>query len=79
MPTTIEIEAPDGWICEVVDLGESLFSPREWKRGAKVNGDAPPEPVSPGIRQFIFKSADEAMMCAYRERMQRALWRGKTD
>ena len=71
MAMMVEVQAPDGWICEVLEVSPGGFSPRRWKLGAgHVVGPRPNDP-SGGLRAYKFRSATEAMMTAYRERLQR--------
>jgi hypothetical protein len=70
MESIVELLAPDGWICEVVRSGSSAFSPAAWKpsRSAALGGTRPP---SAGMQVYAFATPQEAMMAAYRERLQR--------
>jgi len=72
MRATIDVEAPDGWICEVTDGGEGTYVPVAWKRSAKAAPGAKIQAPSFAIRRYIFTSPEEAMLAAFRERLQRA-------
>jgi hypothetical protein len=71
MSSTIDVEAPDGWICEVVDDGEGSYIPVCWKPSSISWAPEDLAQPSPGLRRYIFCSAEEAMMAAFRERLQR--------
>jgi hypothetical protein len=69
MASIVELRAPDGWICEVVQSGSGAFSPAAWKPSCSAGlGSLPP---SAGMQVYAFATAQEAMMAAYRERLQR--------
>ena len=70
MESIVELLSPDGWICEVVHSAPRAFSPIGWKPSRfAVPGD--PRPPSAGMQAHAFATAEEAMMAAYRERLQR--------
>ena len=68
-PKAINVEAPDGMICEVVRAASRRFSPIRWK-GLENGKTYVPKAPSAGLKAHRFSSARGAMMAAYRERLQ---------
>jgi hypothetical protein len=66
--TTIDVEAPDGWVCEVAEIRLGVYSPMRWKLSSNAGGRDEPAPLSDGLRAYRFATAHAAMMAAYRER-----------
>ena len=67
----IEFESPDGWICQIAVDDDGFFAPRRWKGRQGTDGGSSTGDPSLGLQQYAFRSATEAMMAAYRERLQR--------
>ena len=67
---TIDVEAPDGWVCEVAEIRLGVYSPVRWRQPNGVAGTSPALP-SEGLRVYRFATSDAAMMAAYQERLYR--------
>ena len=73
LAVTYQLKAPDSWTCEVHASATGSFSPMSW-----CAPDGRTATVSEGIRQHAFATADDAMMAAYRERLNRDVLRRNT-
>jgi hypothetical protein len=67
---TIDVRAPDGWICEVAEIRLGVYSPVRWKQPNGVADTSPALP-SEGLRVYRFPTSEAAMMAAYQERLYR--------
>jgi hypothetical protein len=67
---TIDVKAPDGWICVVAEIRLGVYSPVRWKQPNGVPDTSPPL-RSEGLRIYRFATSEAAMMAAYQERLYR--------
>ena len=68
MQTTIKVRAPDGWTCVVAEDGGVFFAV-QWRDVLNCVHES--HALSPGLREHPFRSPEEAMDAAYRERLNR--------
>ncbi len=69
MPKTISVVAPDGSICEVIHAAWG-FSAVRWRAHIDDGTVSVPSEPSPALRRCLYSSPHDAMLAAYRERLQ---------